>query len=37
MQYAFIAASAVVRVYVPDYALMASVLATQKRWMSRHD
>ncbi|MDW8403889.1 acyltransferase [Chloroflexus sp.] len=35
-QYAFIAAGAVVRTDVPDYALMAGVPATQKGWMSRH-
>jgi UDP-2-acetamido-3-amino-2,3-dideoxy-glucuronate N-acetyltransferase len=35
-QYAFIAAGAVVRGNVPDYALMAGVPAVQKGWMSRH-
>ncbi|WP_298981900.1 acyltransferase [Caldilinea sp.] len=35
-QYAFIAAGAVVRTDVPDYALMAGVPAVQKGWMSRH-
>ncbi len=35
-QYAFIAAGAVVRSDVPDYALMAGVPAIQKGWMSRH-
>ncbi len=35
-QYAFIAAGAVVRADVPDYALMAGVPAVQKGWMSRH-
>lgn len=35
-QYAFIAAGAVVRSDVPDYALMAGVPAVQKGWMSRH-
>lgn len=34
--YAFIAAGAVVRGDVPDYALMAGVPAVQKGWMSRH-
>lgn len=35
-RYAFIAAGAVVRGDVPDYALMAGVLAVRKGWMSRH-
>ncbi len=35
-RYAFIAAGAVVRADVPDYALMAGVPAKQKGWMSRH-
>jgi len=35
-QYAFIAAGAVVRGNVPDYALMAGVPAVRKGWMSRH-
>ena len=35
-RYAFIAAGAVVRTDVPDYALMAGVPAVQKGWMSRH-
>jgi len=35
-RYAFIAAGAVVRGTVPDYALMAGVPAVQKGWMSRH-
>lgn len=35
-RYAFIAAGAVVRSDVPDYALMAGVPAVQKGWMSRH-
>lgn len=35
-QYAFIAAGAVVRGDVPDYALMAGVPAIRKGWMSRH-
>lgn len=35
-RYAFVAAGAVVRGDVPDYALMAGVPATQKGWMSRH-
>lgn len=35
-QYAFVAAGAVVRGSVPDYALMAGVPARQKGWMSRH-
>lgn len=35
-RYAFIAAGAVVRADVPDYALMAGVPAQQKGWMSRH-
>lgn len=35
-RYAFIAAGAVVRADVPDYALMAGVPAEQKGWMSRH-
>lgn len=35
-QYAFIAAGAVVRHDVPDYALMIGVPAAQKGWMSRH-
>ncbi len=35
-RYAFIAAGAVVRGNVPDYALMAGVPAAQKGWMSRH-
>lgn len=34
--YAFIAAGALVRTDVPDYALMAGVPAVQKGWMSRH-
>ena len=35
-QYSFIAAGAVVRGDVPDYALMAGVPARRKGWMSRH-
>ena len=35
-RYAFIAAGALVRNDVPDYALMAGVPATRKGWMSRH-
>ena len=35
-RYAFIAAGAVVRGDVPDYALMAGVPARRKGWMSRH-
>jgi UDP-2-acetamido-3-amino-2,3-dideoxy-glucuronate N-acetyltransferase len=35
-RYAFIAAGAVVRTDVPDYALMLGVPATQQGWMSRH-
>lgn len=35
-RYAFIAAGALVRTNVPDYALMAGVPAVQKGWMSRH-
>ena len=35
-RYAFIAAGAVVRGDVPDYALMMGVPARQKGWMSRH-
>jgi len=35
-RYAFIAAGAVVRGDVPDYALMAGVPAVHKGWMSRH-
>jgi len=35
-RFAFIAAGAVVRTDVPDYALMAGVPAIQKGWMSRH-
>jgi UDP-2-acetamido-3-amino-2,3-dideoxy-glucuronate N-acetyltransferase len=35
-RYAFIAAGAVVRGNVPDYALMAGVPAVRKAWMSRH-
>jgi len=35
-RYAFIAAGAVVRGDVPDYALMAGVPAARKGWMSRH-
>ncbi len=35
-RYAFIAAGAIVRGDVPDYALMAGVPAMQKDWMSRH-
>jgi len=35
-RYAFIAAGAVVRGDVPDYALMADVPAVRKGWMSRH-
>lgn len=35
-RYAFIGAGAVVRGDVPDYALMLSVPAVQKGWMSRH-
>ena len=35
-RYAFIAAGAVVRGDVPDYALMAGVPAISKGWMSRH-
>ncbi len=35
-RYAFIAAGAVVRGEVPDYALMAGVPAVKKGWMSRH-
>lgn len=34
--YAFIAAGAVVRTNVPDYALLAGVPAVQKGWVSRH-
>lgn len=34
--YAFIAAGALVRQDVPDYALMAGVPAVRKGWMSRH-
>jgi UDP-2-acetamido-3-amino-2,3-dideoxy-glucuronate N-acetyltransferase len=35
-RYSFIAAGAVVRGDVPDYALMAGVPAVRKGWMSRH-
>jgi len=35
-RYAFIAAGALVRSDVPDYALMAGVPAQRKGWMSRH-
>lgn len=35
-RYAFIAAGALVRTPVPDYALMAGVPGVQKGWMSRH-
>jgi UDP-2-acetamido-3-amino-2,3-dideoxy-glucuronate N-acetyltransferase len=35
-RYAFIAAGAVVRSDVPDYALMLGVPAVQRGWMSRH-
>ena len=35
-RYAFIAAGAVVRSNVPDYALMMGVPAVQKGWMTRH-
>jgi UDP-2-acetamido-3-amino-2,3-dideoxy-glucuronate N-acetyltransferase len=35
-RYAFVAAGAVVRGDVPDYALMAGVPAARKGWMSRH-
>jgi UDP-2-acetamido-3-amino-2,3-dideoxy-glucuronate N-acetyltransferase len=35
-RYAFVAAGAVVRCDVPDYALMMGVPATQRGWMSRH-
>ena len=35
-RYAFVAASALVRTDVADYALMAGVPAVQKGWMSRH-
>jgi UDP-2-acetamido-3-amino-2,3-dideoxy-glucuronate N-acetyltransferase len=35
-QYAFIGAGAVVRVDVPDYALVLGVPAIQRGWMSRH-
>jgi UDP-2-acetamido-3-amino-2,3-dideoxy-glucuronate N-acetyltransferase len=35
-RYAFIAAGAVVRGHVPDYALMMGVPAKRKGWMSRH-
>ena len=35
-RYAFVAAGAVVRGDVPDYALMAGVPAKRKGWMSRH-
>ena len=35
-RYAFIAAGAVVRGDVPDYALMTGVPAVRKAWMSRH-
>lgn len=35
-RYAFIAAGALVRRDVPDYALMVGVPAVQKGWMSRH-
>ncbi len=35
-RYAFVAAGAVVRGDVPDYALMMGVPARQKGWMSRH-
>jgi len=35
-RYAFIAAGAVIRGQVPDYALMAGVPAVRKGWMSRH-
>ena len=35
-RYAFVAAGAVVRGDVPDYALMAGVPARRKGWMSRH-
>ena len=35
-RYAFVAAGALVRADVPDYALMTGVPAVQKGWMSRH-
>jgi UDP-2-acetamido-3-amino-2,3-dideoxy-glucuronate N-acetyltransferase len=35
-RYAFVAAGALVRTTVPDYALMVGVPAVQKGWMSRH-
>jgi len=35
-RYAFVAAAALVRTNVPDYALMAGVPAVRKGWMSRH-
>ena len=35
-RYSFIAAGAVVKGQIPDYALMAGVPARQKGWMSRH-
>lgn len=35
-RYAFIGAGAVIRLNVPDYALMVGVPAVQKGWMSRH-
>ena len=35
-RYAFVAAGAVVRGDVPDYALMIGVPARRKGWMSRH-
>lgn len=35
-RYAFVAAGALVRTDVPDYALMAGVPAVRKGWMSRH-
>ena len=35
-RYSFVAAGAVVRTDVPDYAFMAGVPAVHKGWMSRH-
>ena len=35
-RYAFVAAGAVIRLDIPDYALMMGVPARQKGWMSRH-